>query len=193
MLVPRDRLQSLTKSGADPWAMTTVVQDTFRKYPKDVGVRRHLLQFMDKILDARRPVSVTRSWGPTETASWKTLSMTILTVAWNLEDIPLYCKAVRSCTAEGDVPSDLIAELATLINKSLSTPQPWDWDKWYVYHGSSRLRLPLNSTNNDISHVASENSSTALSILLSFSQRSAMSRRRLKRRISRTPSGHGLH
>lgn len=171
MLVPRDRLHKLLKSGADPWALTTVVMDTFREHPKNADVQRHLLQFMDKALDVHRPVNDPYGWAPTELVPWKIISISILTVAWNLGDIPLYCKAIRARTARGDVPDDLVAKLATLINKSPSIPQPSDWDKWYVFYVVWQLRSPLHFTNTSAPLLVSDGSWTALSILLVSSQR----------------------
>ncbi|ROV99032.1 hypothetical protein VMCG_06678 [Cytospora schulzeri] len=130
VLIPRDKLQNLIESGAaDPWAMITIVMDCFRSNPQNANVRKHVLQFMSKTPDSHRPATNPYGFVPTEMAPWKTISMTIVTVAWNLGDIPLYSKAIRSCTAGGDIPGELVTKLAALINKSSSTPQPADWDK----------------------------------------------------------------
>ncbi|KUI65191.1 hypothetical protein VM1G_00844 [Cytospora mali] len=129
VLVPRNKLQDFIKLGADPWALLTMVMDTFGKHPKDTGVRRHVLKVMHKILDSHRPATNRYGHVPTELASWKAIRMTILTVGWKFRDIPLYCKAIQSCTAGGVVPGDLVTKLATLINDLPSTPQPSDWDQ----------------------------------------------------------------
>ncbi|KUI55593.1 hypothetical protein VP1G_02971 [Cytospora mali] len=129
VLVTRNKLQDFIELGADPWALVTMAMDNFGKHPKDTGVRRHVLKVMHKILDSHRPCTDRYGHVPTELASWKAISMTILTIGWKFGDISLYGKAIQSCTAEGVVPRDLVTKLATLINDLPSTPQPSDWDK----------------------------------------------------------------
>lgn len=131
VLIPRESLQDFIESGADPWAMITIVIDNYRKCPNDADVRRHMLDVMHKVLDSHRPATDIYGRVLTELRSWSLIRTTILTTGWKLGDIPLYHKAIRSCAVGGVIPGDLVTKLASFVNKLSSSQQP-DWDKQYV-------------------------------------------------------------
>ncbi|ROW04644.1 hypothetical protein VPNG_07420 [Cytospora leucostoma] len=129
VLIPRDKLQTLMDTNADRWAILTMVLDKFRKNQQDADVRRHALEIMHKTLDTHCPPTKFYGQVPTVLPAWHAISMVILTSGWKLGDFALYNKAIRACTAGGDISDVLVAKLADLIEKSSSIPQPPDWDK----------------------------------------------------------------
>lgn len=100
------------------------------KNPRDANLRADLLKFMDKVLDFGLPPAGTmRRYTPDIPAQTLT-GLAIMRHSWNLNDIPLYRKAIRYCVAGGNIPQDLPKRLATLATQSPS-PHTVDWNKWY--------------------------------------------------------------
>lgn len=141
VLIPREELQGFIRKGADPWAMITIVMTYYRKCPDNADVRRHMLNVMHKVLDSHRPATGRYGRVPTAMRLWDSIRTTILTTGWKLRDIPLYHKATRACADGGAIPGDLVAKLASFVNR-ISSTQRLDWDKCL----GGLLDCPVNLT-----------------------------------------------
>ncbi|KAJ4424245.1 hypothetical protein N0V82_001111 [Gnomoniopsis sp. IMI 355080] len=104
VLIPWDKLYTILDH-INTVALTSLVMENYMKDHKDLALRAHASDFMSKALSLGNAVGI-RS--------------IVLTMAWTTNNDELYRNAIRSYTASGEVPDDLVEKLASLLKKTRS-------------------------------------------------------------------------